>query len=524
MGCQTLIDENAGIQQTIVGTIMSIREQLHRQSKVDGSESALYKLLTPMMKPGTCLPISAKNFSSIMAFKVLDRVLCQHCFALAVGMLNVNHVARVRYTHTWDNVRAALCRGIHVSQNMSTKLSKEGRVISEKQSVIDIESKASTYSMAETKMLLWLDKFLTNGYGEISPVDGHWHAQYCTKKLVLKEYNETCVLRGLPDEQMPAERFSETMRKLRHVPFTPPGKQLRMLIHWSKWHAFGKCTYCMTLIMNIKKTLRPDLRGAWLTQLRYHRQDAYNEKLFYYESRERALRDMFHICSGQDNLDKAKTRMINFGSFLKGHGADDVMVLNATLGVVTVAGAGHFFYLADATIPDNSNLSIEMLHLTLMQLEDLRVADANKKGYSAPCIATFDNQVDGCRVNKNKTKFAYEAWLVHTKQVGKAADNYMLVGHTHDLMDAVLAVVSRKIKEGLVIKTLQDLADAVMLAFAESKIYVTVTVLHAVHNWADFFYGFVPPIEKTAAHVPDIERPHRHCFDPVVCFATAYVS
>ena len=60
---------------------------------------------------------------------------------------------------------------------------------------------------------------------------------------------------------------------------------------------------------------------------------------------------------------------------------------------------------------------------------------------------------------------------------------------------------------------LQDLAGAVILAFKDrSTSYVSVTVLYAVHHWINFFDGFVPPLEKVAAHVPDIERPHRFEF------------
>lgn len=114
-------------------------------------------------------------------------------------------------------------------------------------------------------------------------------------------------------------------------------------------------------------------------------------------------------------------------------------------------------------------------------------------------------------MNKNRTKWAYFAWLISTYQIHAATDNYMLVGHTHDLMDAVLAIVSRWLKTGIRVLTLQDLATAIHDAFAMRKAtsVITITVLTGVHNWIGFFTNRCPPIEKLAANVPDIERPHR---------------
>jgi len=177
-----------------------------------------------------------------------------------------------------------------------------------------------------------------------------------------------------------------------------------------------------------------------------------------------------------------------------------------------LSGEGHYFYIADPLVPDDSNLTIEMLHLTWQYIGKRRAEKSKETGMPVVEMKEMDVQADGCRVNKNKTKWAWMSWLITTKQQLQASDNYMLVGHTHDLMDAILAIVSRWIKkEGLVIKYLADLAKSVIDAFnqREQKSYVRVVVLHSVHDWKEFFDGFAPPIEKIAANIPDIERPHR---------------
>ena len=455
IGCMALTAATDGELTSIIGAIMTVRENIFRETKDRGMPAALQSALLPMKRVHIDVPIKPRSYSRLMDFKIAGRSVCQYCYAFVADQL-ICHVGHLRYGRVWDAVRKAICAGVSVETHKAFRMSTSGECsISTNGPSIPLSKSYELYNTHETKMLLWLHGHLGRGYGEISAVDGQWHAQYCTKKIVQQQYNEVCEVRCLPDETMTERQFRKAIAKLSKVPFHPPGASQRMLIHWSQYSAFGKCTYCMTLIQNIKCTLRPDLRGAWLAQLRNHREDAYTEKLHFYDSREQALNDKTRVVSGQDNLDHSKLRMVNLGAYLKGHGADDVMFVHATLGVVTVAGGGHYFYLADPTVPDNGNLTIEMLQLTLQQLQLRRETEAAKQGHTVPPVMVFDNQVDGCRVNKNKIKFAYQAWLVQSRQVGQAADNYMLVGHTHDLMDAVLAIVSKKIKEGLVIKRLQ---------------------------------------------------------------------
>ena len=127
--------------------------------------------------------------------------------------------------------------------------------------------------------------------------------------------------------------------------------------------------------------------------LKMHREVAYKEKVAFYETRERALLDQSLMCAGQDNLDHSKLRMINLGAYLKGHGADDIYTVNATLGVVTVAGRGHHFFLADPTIPDDANLTIEMLQLTMQYVHDALQKRGMEAGHQPIRVHQLDHQV-----------------------------------------------------------------------------------------------------------------------------------
>jgi hypothetical protein len=88
----------------------------------------------------------------------------------------------------------------------------------------------------------------------------------------------------------------------------------------------------------------------------------------------------------------------------------------------------------------------------------------------------------------------------------------MIVGHTHDLMDAVLAIVARWIKQGCLIRTMQDLVKAVQDAFLRvTRSLAKIIVIPAVHDWTAFFEGRVD-VGRLKCQVPDEQRPHRFEF------------
>jgi len=150
--------------------------------------------------------------------------------------------------------------------------------------------------------------------------------------------------------------------------------------------------------------------------LKAHREAAYIEKTHFYLTREKALTDSSLICVGMDNLSKHRTRLINLGAQLKGHGADDLRQVEAILDVSVVAGLPHHFFLVDPKLPDNANLIMEMLHITLQTIAQERARDPEPDA-----ILHVDRQVDGAKVNKNLSTFAYFAWLIGTRQTKRAA-------------------------------------------------------------------------------------------------------
>ena len=439
-------------------------------------------------------PISAATFATNVTMMIHDCTVCQYCFAASFNMLKPDG----QYKSTWVEARRLFCKG-HTTRELSVHITKRGAT---NELMIPNLKTVQPYTDSQERMLAWLYDYCTSGYGERSPIDGCFHMQYCTKLEICNTYNDRN--RNVGEGTVMLRVFHEALKKLFKTHWCPSGSNIPFMCRFSKYSAFGKCTLCICIVLEIKATLNKGRRAYLLSLLQCHRYIAYQEKKAWYNIREQALRENYLWSLGADNLDKRKTRFINLGREMKGHGCDDLHTISATLGVVPVAGVGNFVFIASPLLADNSNLILETLHLTLMHTTKKRQEDGD---VLAP---ELDVQVDGCRVNKNRTKWAWMAWLCLTGQMKKCSDNYMLVGHTHDLMDAILGVIARWIKTGLVITTMEDLKHAVENAFRSLyTMPVAVIFIHSVHHWTKFFEHYVAPVSKFSANIPDHERPHR---------------
>lgn len=495
--CSTLSHDDVPVKITKRGLVQTrlyrFAEDVQRKKSV---LAALVSMFASCLKPLSATVFPVPDFDKHIQMNLTEDVpLCQYCFAASFNMLKPDG----RYKNTWQQARLQICQPASAIDNDDLFfVNANGRT----HGAVPRLSTVETYNDDEIRFLTWLYGYAKRGYGERSAVDGAFHMQYCTKQQIMNIYSDRC--KDLGEAPIADRRMRDVLRKLRKKNWIPPGDNAPLLVRFSKWSAFGKCALCICLVLEIKKTLNRGKRAYLLALLQCHREVAYQEKVTWYLVREQAISEGFLWSFGADNLDKRKTRFINLGAELKGYGCDDLHTISATLGVIPVAGIGNFVYIASPLLPDNSNLILETLHLTLMYVTSHLPQTMEKPP------AEWDLQVDGCRVNKNRTKWAYMAWLCVTHQMKKCSDNYMIVGHTHDLMDAILAIISRWIKQGCIITTMADLVQAVWSAFKQSYTTpVAVVVLNSVHNWTMFFKDHVAPIEKFASHVPDHERPHR---------------
>ena len=130
---------------------MATREQLYKDAKNIGLPQALKALLIPMKRGDAQLPTHARSYARVIDFKCAGQSICQQCYALVVDMLNAGVV--VRYTHTWEEVRTAICRGVEIEKSVDgVKLTQQGKVINVKTNEVSLSTHRSSYSNHEMKM------------------------------------------------------------------------------------------------------------------------------------------------------------------------------------------------------------------------------------------------------------------------------------------------------------------------------------------------------------------------------------
>jgi hypothetical protein len=122
------------------------------------------------------------------------------------------------------------------------------------------------------------------------------------------------------------------------------------------------------------------------------------------------------------------------------------------MGVMVHGVEGFFGYLVDGACKSGSNATVESLHRTL-----LKVAESEERSQNWPAV--FFIQVDGCvGDNKNRTVFGYCAWLVAQGHFNRVELSFLMVGHTHEDIDAIFGVLSKFFKKmGTAITTINSL-------------------------------------------------------------------
>ena len=119
-----------------------------------------------------------------------------------------------------------------------------------------------------------------------------------------------------------------------------------------------------------------------------------------------------------DGMDQSKTNIPLFSR------RTSTRVISQRLIGVKVHGHGNWVYLVDENVKGGANLMVEVLRLTLLDLETL-----GKLPHVNP---TLYLQLDNCSENKNKVLFGFISHLVSKGVFAEAYIGFLMVGHTHE--------------------------------------------------------------------------------------------
>jgi hypothetical protein len=162
---------------------------------------------------------------------------------------------------------------------------------------------------------------------------------------------------------------------------------------------------------------------------------------------------------------------------------------DSTLYGVLVHGVEGFFgYAVDGGCGKGANVTVECIARTLQKL-----AAQPERQESWPKILFL--QVDGCiGDNKNRTLFAYAGWLVAQGNFKEVHINFLLVGHTHEDIDAIFGVISKFFKAlHAAIITVAELMKTIFNALTQKthKFNATHPMEHmrSTYDWSSFLIG-----------------------------------
>jgi len=164
---------------------------------------------------------------------------------------------------------------------------------------------------------------------------------------------------------------------------------------------------------------------------------------------------------------------------------------------------GHTYglYVLDPTISANANFNIECLHRELRKHFDKVEADP-----TMDWPTEFNYQVDGAPDNKCKALFGYMEWLVRTGVFDIVRVSFLIVGHTHNLVDQTFVALTYQLRE-VNVKSLEDILQAYRDAYKTNK-----PVIQHVESVCDWTKWLVPKMFTCGGfnkRVPDHQRPHQ---------------
>lgn len=163
------------------------------------------------------------------------------------------------------------------------------------------------------------------------------------------------------------------------------------------------------------------------------------------------------------------------------------VIENRLFAVEIICGSLSFviFVSVNQLINGGANLIIEIQRLSIQKL----AAELEKVGKKMPRMMTF--QFDNCGENKNKEMYAYASLLVERGYLDCININFLIVGHTHDSLDQIFSVLSKKIKNSIIltIPALHELYSKAHSNFHDRPLHVLQ--LEVVHDWCEFFKPFL---------------------------------
>ena len=257
---------------------------------------------------------------------------------------------------------------------------------------------------------------------------------------------------------------------------------------------FPMCSVCAALTGNIKAASTAHAsarlvrhREEHLVLQRDQRLQYYSNRLFAIENPDEALSLII------DGMDQGKTYLPLMTRRQKN---DRLKMMKQKIMGVLVHGHGKYLYVGHLPLKLGANFTLECLWRTFNKLGD----ELRLLGRHLPkkiCI-----QMDNASDNKAMAVLAFAAYMIEEGLAEEISLNFLLVGHTHEDIDQMFSVISRRFsrlvfnESSRAVISFEDFVDEVMLSFAQGNKPKCVERVAAIHD----FSGWLAPFRDPGIH------------------------
>ena len=160
------------------------------------------------------------------------------------------------------------------------------------------------------------------------------------------------------------------------------------------------------------------------------------------------------------------------------------------MGVYVVCGniEGVFLYVTNQLIEHDANGMIEVVRQTLLDLQEM----LNNNGHILPKNAMF--QFDNAGEGKNKLMFTYLSLLIEREDFTEIRVNFLIVGHTHCIIDQYFSTLSQRISRAAFIGTPQALKYLFMQVQDKNSTYKPPLLIKQIEISYDIWTSLRPYI------------------------------
>lgn len=221
---------------------------------------------------------------------------------------------------------------------------------------------------------------------------------------------------------------------------------------------------------------------------------AANERRKYRKHQEKARSDPRYMTLIIDGMTQKTTALPHW--VRKPSWVDQLEYGTHVIGSITEGLGIHLEFSYTDNIGDGSNVLIDNINKAVDRMHCHR----RSKGEQLPEVLYL--QLDNTTHNKSQVLFTYLSWLVEIGVFKKIKVNYLMVGHTHEIIDQVFSRYSIKLRK-VTCLTLPELMEVAKTCYEPNP---TVEHVQSVTDWLQWF------LDQSAMNTSTCDMTFNHAF------------